>query len=428
MHLSATSKFVLNNLSVELRPIQKNLLSGRLTSAYIHIPFCRRRCFYCDFPISVMGDRAHGENSQAISHYIDVLCQEIAITPPPASPLQTVFFGGGTPSLLSTEQLAQTLNALDQWCGLRAEAEISMEVDPGTFTLEQLQGYRRAGVNRVSVGAQAFQPELLAACGRSHTVDQIYAAIEIIQQVEFTNFSLDLISGLPNQSLEQWQDSLEAAIKLAPTHLSTYDLVIEPTTVFGRQYQPGILPLPADETTAQMYRLAGRLLREAGYEHYEISNYAQPGCQCCHNRVYWENRPYYGFGMGATSYVHNQRYSRPRTRREYFQWVQSLITSGGAVACPQTTATDILLETLMLGLRLAEGLSLKVLSQKFGSTTVERILSCLQPYFQQGWVDLFEPYSVDSRIRLTDPEGFLFSNTVLVALWTEFDSDMAVLR
>lgn len=369
----------------------------------------------------MVGNRTRGETSGTIEQYVNRLCQEITVTPKFEQSLTTVFFGGGTPSLLSVAQLQQILNALDQCFSLQTEAEISMEVDPGTFTLEQLKGYQAAGVNRVSIGAQTFQPDLLAMCGRSHTVAEIYQAVEMVDQAELKNFSLDLISGLPNQTLEQWQVSLEAAIALAPTHISTYDLTIEPDTVFERRYQSGNTPLPTEETTAQMYQLAGQILGQSGYDHYEISNYAQPGYQCRHNRVYWENRSYYGFGMGATSYIQQQRVTRPRKRQAYFQWVEDLIGSGGVINCHKSTTHEVLLETLMLGLRLAQGLDLETLSRQFGSKTVEQILHCLAPYLHRGWVELVEPRSSQGRIRLSDPEGFLFSNVVLVALWTELE-------
>ncbi|MBD2066900.1 coproporphyrinogen III oxidase [Leptolyngbya sp. FACHB-671] len=406
---------------------------GHPTAAYVHIPFCRRRCFYCDFPISVVGDRTQGENSGAIAQYINGLNQEILTTPSFGQPLQTVFFGGGTPSLLSVGQLEQILKVLDQQFGIASSAEISIEIDPGTFDLAQLKGYQAAGINRVSLGVQAFQPELLQACGRSHTADDVYTAVEFIHQANVSNFSLDLISGLPHQTLEQWQESLQQAIALHPTHLSVYDLIVEPVTAFGRQYKPGAKPLPSDEMTAQMYRMAEQVLSTAGYEHYEISNYAKPGHQCRHNRVYWENRAYYGFGMGAASYVQGQRFTRPRTRREYFKWVEELVGNGGAIACPQTPISEMLLDTLMLGLRLAEGLRLADLAQRFGAAAVDQILITLKPYFRQGWVELFdtktcrlvEPdfglnqFSPTLLLRLNKPEGFLFSNTVLTALFEQ---------
>lgn len=414
---------------------------NRPTAAYIHIPFCRRRCYYCDFPISVVGDRpplsryTSGDHQHfgTIAEYVEMLCQEIATTPAWGETLETVFFGGGTPSLLSVEQLGQILKGLDQQFGIATQAEISMEMDPGTFDLAYLQGYVALGVNRVSLGVQAFQPEILAACGRTHTPADIEAAIELIHQVGVTNFSLDLISGLPYQTLDLWQSSLEAAIALSPTHLSIYDLTIEPRTAFDRWYQPGSAPLPSDETTAQMYRLAQQVLTNAGYEHYEISNYARSGYQCRHNRVYWENRSYYGFGMGAASYVNGQRFTRPRKRSEYYQWVQAFKERQGTIDCLQASWLDRLLDQLMLGLRLADGVSVGAIVESFGAPVFIQILSCLQPAYQRGWVEMvdrsghsidrsFEMQSLqlDDRIRLTDPEGFLFSNVVLTRLFQVF--------
>lgn len=434
----------------ELYPKAAATNSPLSSSAYVHIPFCRRRCYYCDFPVFVVGDRQHGGNSQTIAQYVQVLCQEISTISQFSQPLETVFFGGGTPSLLSANQLSRILETLARQLGIAAGAEISMEIDPGTFSLEQLQAYQAAGVNRVSLGVQAFQDELLKVCGRSHSVSDIYEAVHRIHQAGIDNFSLDLISGLPHQSLEQWQASLEAAVEIFPAHLSSYDLIVEPGTPFARYYQPGDRPLPTDEMAANMYRLAQKILTAAGYEHYEISNYARPGHQCRHNRVYWENRSFYGFGMGAASYVGGVRLTRPRKTQEYYQWVRSLANSSAtevpadpSVADRQENPTskaegdspisegEILKETLMLGLRLAEGLSLEALAQKFGTEKVKQIWNCLHPYQCQGWVEIVtlegkvplqlgeEEVPLAGYLRLTDPEGFLFSNSVLAALFNK---------
>ncbi|HEY9805949.1 MAG TPA: radical SAM family heme chaperone HemW, partial [Candidatus Obscuribacterales bacterium] len=355
-------------------PLVQTVARDRPKAAYLHIPFCRRRCYYCDFPVSVVGDQARGENSGAIAQYVEVLCQEIelvALDPFTASPpLETIFFGGGTPSLLSVAQLDRILQTLAHKLGIAPHAEISIEMDPGTFDLSHIQGYQAAGVNRVSLGVQAFQPELLKLCGRTHTVADIYAAVDLIHQAGVVNFSLDLISGLPHQTLDHWQASVEAAIALAPKHLSSYDLIVEPVTAFGRQYQPGDQPLPSDTAAADMYRLAQKLLTTAGYEHYEVSNYAQSGFQCRHNRVYWKNQPFYGFGMGAASYLQGQRFTRPRKTREYYDWVitqtSQLLPTSITAQPPDSTlrerlqptlltphsSPDLLLDTLMLGFRL----------------------------------------------------------------------------
>ena len=392
-----------------------------LTAAYVHIPFCRRRCYYCDFPIAVVGDRPpQWQQGQVefgtIAQYVEILCQEIQATRSSHSELQTVFLGGGTPSLLTAPQLEQILQTIDRQFGIAVDAEISMEIDPNTFDLDRLKGYCDAGINRVSLGVQSFQTELLQACGRTHTAADIYAAVEMIHQVNLTNFSLDLISGLPHLTLDSWQDSLEKAIALSPTHLSIYDLTIEPRTTFDRRYQSGVQPLPTDEMTAQMYRAARQRLTETGYRHYEISNYAKPGYECRHNRVYWENRSYYGFGMAAASYVGQQRFTRPRTRQAYAEWVQN--HRGSAIDCPVTEPTERLLDTLMLGLRLSEGLSLSQLAEEFGERSLQKILTCLKPFQRQGWVEVSAQH-----LHLTDPEGFLFSNVVLSQLFKELSPD-----
>ncbi|WP_219892179.1 radical SAM family heme chaperone HemW [Chamaesiphon polymorphus] len=393
------------------------------TAAYIHIPFCRRRCYYCDFPVFVVGDRHNGASSGNIQLYIERLATEIANQINYHRPLETIFFGGGTPSLLTVAQLGQILDLLAAKFGIANDAEISMEIDPGTFDLAQLQGYLQAGVNRVSIGVQAFQDNLLQLCGRSHTVGDIYAAVDLIQQGGVTNWSLDLISGLPQQSIENWVASLESAIALKPHHISCYDLIVEAQTPFAKQYQPGDKPLPSDETTAQMYRTAQQILSGAGYAHYEISNYAKPGSQCRHNLTYWQNRPYYAFGMGAASNLENYRFTRPRKTQEYYQW----IADGCNWRVDLTPAADRFLETLMLGLRLSRGVSLKSIESEFGIDRVNSLLKCLQRDRDRGWVEIVIVNDGNSRserlcqryLRLSDPEGLLFSNVVLTEIFSQ---------
>jgi oxygen-independent coproporphyrinogen-3 oxidase len=385
--------------------------------------------------VSIVGDRPpqsqSGQTSYgAIAHYLTVLQQEIEATPTFGHPLQTIFLGGGTPSLLTPEQVATVIQSLEQRFGIAADAEISIEIDPDTVELAKLQGYYHAGINRVSLGAQAFQLELLQACGRTHIPEDIDRAVELLHQAGFTNYSLDLISGLPHQTEERWIESLNRAIALQPTHLSIYDLIIEPMTAFYRWYEPGRSPLPTDAMAAHLYRCAQQILTQHGYEHYEISNYAQPGFQCRHNRVYWECSPYYGFGMGAASFVKGQRLTRPRKRDAYTQWVQALTLHGRSSGAEALGWQDHLLETLMLGLRLSDGLRLQDLQRQFGRATVIKVLQILTPYAEQAWVHLVDqdtgaiaPFLATEsdisthRLRLTDPEGFLFSNTILASLF-----------
>jgi oxygen-independent coproporphyrinogen-3 oxidase len=398
------------------------------SSAYVHFPFCRSRCYYCDFPISVLGNKTNPNTSPAISDYVSFLCREISLSPCLGKPLKTIFFGGGTPSLLPVKHLDTILTSLEAKFGFSAEVEISMEMDPGTFTEEQLLGYLTLGINRVSLGVQAFQDELLQVCGRSHSLDEVHKSIEILNKLELKNFSLDLISGLPQQSLSMWENSLDSAIKIHPTHISCYDLVLESVTAFGKQYRPGKKPLPSDEETAKMYQLASEKLQNAGYLHYEISNYAQPNYQCQHNRVYWENLPYYAFGMGAASYLNGVRFTRPRTRSLYYQWIEN----GCLIKEEKLSKNDILLEQLMLGLRLAEGVKIeKILSIKSEQSQfiLTNIYQVLRPYLKENWVEIrdensnllnwedLECLSRQGVLKLKDPEGFLFSNTILSSLF-----------
>ncbi len=401
-------------------------------AAYIHIPFCRRRCYYCDFPISVVGDRpplprmdgtTTGHGSGAIAHYIDLLCKEISVSPDAFHALKSIFFGGGTPSLLSIGQLDTILTALRRKFAIAPTAELSMEMDPGTFTQEQIDGYIALGINRVSLGVQAFQETLLTACGRTHTPADIDAAIAMLHRAGVENFSIDLISGLPHQTLDDWQESLERAIALSPPHISVYDLTIESGTAFHRWYRPGAKPLPSDDATAVMYRLAQKTLTQAGYRHYEISNYAKPDYECRHNRVYWENRSYYGFGMGATSYVLNQRVSRPRTQMEYADWVKQLMAQDGVIDHPTTSTQEALLDTLIVGLRLAEGIDVQALRTRFGDRPIDHVIARLATYMESGWVEFTGDSpglaKASERIRLTDPEGFMFSNVVLSDIFSK---------
>ena len=395
------------------------------TAAYIHIPFCRRRCYYCDFAISVVGDKPLEDDSVMVSDYVSYLCQEIESVPRHTdNPLKTIFFGGGTPSLMPQKYLTKILKVLETNLQIAPDAEISIEIDPGTFDLTSLKGYLDLGINRFSLGVQSFESELLEICGRTHNLEDIYLSLDLIRQAQIKDFSLDLITGLPHQTLEQCQKSLLQAIEINPPHLSCYDLVLEPTTAFGKQYEPGTSPLPEDETTAQMYRLTQNLLSSAGYEHYEISNYAQKGYQCQHNRVYWQNQSYYGFGMSAASYFQQKRFNRPRTRKTYYEWVKR----GSLIDSEEISHNDYLLETLMLGLRLSEGITLTDLSQKFGEQITSRILSSLDVFIRQKLVEVdYEPEAGSTilpnklaRLKITDPEGFLLSNTILANLFDTF--------
>ena len=363
-----------------------------------------------------------------MQRYIETLLKEIRATPvAKAAPLQTVFLGGGTPSLLSVAQLEDILSAIEEQFDTAQTAEISMEIDPATFDLTHLQGYKAAGINRVSLGAQDFHDEVLAASGRFHRKRDIFRAVELLRQADITNISLDLMSGLPHQTMESWAQSLKIAIALQPTHISQYDLIVEPQTAFSRYFTPGQAPLPTDAQTADMYRRAKETLCAQGYDHYEICNYAKPGYEAQHNLTYWKSQPCYGFGMGATSYVNHQRIDRPRTQQRYREWVEQFERKGGRTEEPAIAPEERVLEQIMVGLRLKEGIELSDVFEVYGQAGLVALGKAIAPHIKNNWVvvepDADSPTDIPSnikkleptgRIRLSDPEGFVMSNQVIV--------------
>ncbi|CAM9168800.1 unnamed protein product, partial [Sphacelaria rigidula] len=262
------------------------------SSVYVNLPFCRRRCFYCDFPIKVVGDRP-GAAATAAKPYVDALVQEIRTTAAEfkingmrpddctrngkgrdagntgVHGVDTLFFGGGTPSLCPPELVKVLIDTVEDCFGIAPGAEISMEMDPGTFDEEKLVEFLALGVNRVSMGVQSFDTDLLQSCGRAHSLQDVYDAVGVIRKAGVKNFSIDLMSGLPSQTIAQWEHTLHEAVATGAAHISVYDLQVEAATAFGNWYTAGVSPLPQDETCADMYRTASRVLRSAGYEHYE---------------------------------------------------------------------------------------------------------------------------------------------------------------
>jgi putative oxygen-independent coproporphyrinogen III oxidase len=386
-------------------------------AAYVHIPFCQQKCHYCDFPVVV----DHKPDSRHRSKYLEMLRWEIKLTPSRQQPLTSVFFGGGTPSLLTPAELGQILQALREQFGLAEDIEISLEADPGTPGIHYLEDYRKLGVNRLSLGVQSFIPELLQVSGRTHTVEDIETAIHRIQACGWENWSLDLIQGLPGQTLEQWEFSLQKAVEARPKHISVYDLTLEPKTRFYRDYPADSPVLPGEELTAKMYCLAHEFLEKHGYRHYEISNYAQPGYQCRHNLTYWHNQPYYGFGLGATSYFDQVRFERPKQLRAYYRWVEEQAIFGTIEMLDYPlSAKEQLIESLMLGLRLREGIHLTQLLKPFPAgvkTVVENlIVGQLRRFEAEGWVG-----HKRNQWFLIPPQGFLMSNVVLTNLLLELE-------
>ncbi len=397
---------------------QVNRRSWPPRSAYLHIPFCHRRCFYCDFAVVPLGDHADGANSGSIAGYLELLLGEIAAAPA-GPPLATVYVGGGTPSMLTPAQVGSLLAALGTHFGLAPGAEISLEMDPASFDGPRLAGYLAAGVNRVSLGGQSFDDAVLERLGRRHRSTDLLQAASWLHQArqggDLASWSLDLIQGLPEQGLAAWRQQLAQAVALAPPHLSIYDLIIEPGTVFAWRQGRGELELPDADLGADLMELTAQTLQAAGYGHYEISNFALPGHASRHNRVYWSGAGWWGFGLGATSAPWGQRLARPRTRAAYAEWLAESHPASRGTQAPGLPFD----ERLLVGLRRREGVRLADLAGQAGVTSSELgdLLGRWQLFRERGLLLQEGP-----RWRLSDPEGLALSNGVLrelVAWWEE---------
>ena len=345
----------------------------RPIGVYVHVPFCTAKCHYCDFNSYAGLDRLFGT-------YVDAVCREIrelpqrlppdlapsgAVAPPGRLAAGTINFGGGTPSLLEPAALARVLAAIAERFEVVPGAEISLEANPGTVAESRLAALRELGVNRLSLGVQSFERELLADLGRIHSADQAVRARCAARAAGFDNVNLDFIYGLPRQTLAIWSETLEKALELRPEHLSLYALTVEPGTLFFRRQERGDLPLPDEDLVADMYELASERLEAAGYQQYEISNWALgPRFECQHNLGYWRNLEYLGVGPGAHSWFGGVRYVDLLSP---VQWAKVIVAGGSPVASAERVPVEVELgETMMLGLRLTEGVDFDLISRQFG--------------------------------------------------------------
>ncbi|KAK1740069.1 oxygen-independent coproporphyrinogen III oxidase [Skeletonema marinoi] len=456
---------------------------------YVHIPYCRRRCNYCDFAIVPIGDSGDDENNirtmgfhKMDEEYKNAILNEINSIGESSHgkkiPLRSIYFGGGTPSLAPLSTLRDIMHAL-----LHSEsapfqllnniddddneaAEITIEMDPGTFDERFLQSIKGFGFNRISLGVQSFDDNLLSTMGRVHRSADIYNSVNMITEVfgeDKANYSLDLISGVPGLTLAGWTDALHKAVSLRPKpkHISVYDLQVESGTTFGKWYADAVeekeddegatklarIPpatsllhpsLPSADDCAFMYRYASGYLRARSYEHYEISSYAlQDGIgrphRSKHNQIYWEiGGKWYAIGLGATSNVNGTRYSRPRALSEYNGWTKDLgkddssndppwMSNDSEQGSNQTAdKDDALLDIILTRLRTKDGLDLDWIAnnEKYGDSYVEAIKRGVK-YFEDTELVTVSP----GRIKLTDPDGFLFSNNIISNIFAQLDDD-----
>ena len=334
-------------------------------SLYLHIPFCRKKCTYCDF-------NTYAEMDGSFAAYTAALCREIRRMGEyrRRPPVRTIFIGGGTPTVLTISQLSQILQACFAAFDVLPDAEITSEANPGTVDESYLRELLALGVNRLSFGAQSFNPAELTMLGRIHSADSIETTIAAARRAGGHNLNIDLIYGLPNQQLPHWRHTLERAIALGVEHISLYSLTLEHGTALRAQVVRGELPPPDSDLAADMYELADVLLAKAGYRQYEISNWAKPGYHCKHNLTYWRNQPYLGMGPGAHSFENHRRWWNVRHVQAYIDTVSAQTEPHPHPALADFETIDRRLEmgeTMMLGLRLtAAGVSRADFSARFG--------------------------------------------------------------
>jgi oxygen-independent coproporphyrinogen III oxidase len=377
---------------------------------YIHIPFCRSRCSYCDFATGMY-------ESDLAERYVRALLREIEIWTEVQSPwpVDTVFFGGGTPSLLAPAQVTRILKAVRDGFDVRDDAEITLELNPGdggvsaAARLETLLEFRRLGINRASFGAQTFDDHELKQLGRTHSSGDITSTFQQLREAGFENINFDLIAGLPGQTMSGWQRNLAAALKLQPEHLSLYLLDVHEGTPLADQIRKGMRPKPDDDLAAEMYGTMIDEVKSAGYEHYEISNFCRPGFESRHNTKYWAGDPYYGFGCSAHSYDGRaRRWSNERDASAYVDLMDA--NKSPVVERTNLNREQARSESVFLGLRLMRGLSLENYRARFGADLRDDYDADLRRLRAAGLIEIDE-----GLLRLTR-RGALLSNEVFAAL------------
>ena len=371
------------------------------SSVYIHIPFCATKCYYCAFNTYAF----HKEQAEA---YLQALRTEIALYASETDPLQTIFIGGGTPSILSANALTQLFTDVHQHFRITPDAEITVECNPGTVDTEKLRVMRNNGVNRLSFGLQAMQDETLKQLGRIHSVAEFLQSYRLARDSGFENINIDLIFALPDQTMDAWHHTLNAVISLEPAHISAYNLVMEEATPFYEWWQAGELHLPSEDTEADMFQYTIETLTAHGYTHYEICNFARPDHYAKHNLVYWNNQPCIGLGAGASGYLNGIRY---RNIRGIAPYIDKLTERNKPIADTEHLTGDAeKAEVLMLALRKREGISLGVYQNRFG----ENIEAAFGDILKK-WMDLGLLERTATHLRLT-PRGLFLANEVFVEL------------
>ncbi|HLS07633.1 radical SAM family heme chaperone HemW [Lentibacillus sp.] len=382
-------------------------------SVYIHIPFCQQICHYCDFTKFFY-------NEKLATEYIEALSNEISTQIDGThNHVNTIFIGGGTPTALNLEQLHSLLQLIDDKFDVSGCSEFCIEANPGDFDKEKAQLLKSYGVNRVSLGVQVFDDVMLEELGRLHKVKDVYKTVDLLKQNGFHNISLDLIYALPNQTVEQFRETLEEALSFDLPHYSAYALQIEPKTVFYQRYKKGKLHRPPQEEEVEMYAILKTAMRSKGLKQYEISNFAKPGYESRHNLVYWKNEHYYGFGAGAHGYLPGKRTGNIRPLPAY---VKQAMENGFPILNTENIGIkEMIEEEMFLGLRKMEGISKQHFRKKFGFSCERLYKDTISYLVEKGWL-----MTDDDHLCLTD-QGILFGNEVFAHFLLEED-DLRLVR
>ncbi len=377
-------------------------IGGGVKGLYLHIPFCAKKCHYCDFVVTDAGSASQREK------FLDVLSAEMGrwLENFKNAEFDTLYLGGGTPSALDVDETAHLFKLIEKNFSFQAGAERTCEVNPGDVTEEKAALYMKSGIRRISLGAQSFDDAILKRINRAHDAEAISDSFRILRRAGFKNINLDLIFSLPGQTLAEVRASLEKLLELGPEHVSLYELTVEDRTVFGALRKKGRLNLPTEEASLEMLTFARDFLKANGFRHYELLNYAKPGFESKHNLLYWGNHEYLGLGPGAFSYLDGRRFRNSASYEEYLKKAENgdLTAHEEEVLDPEKKQV----ESFLLALRLTEGAS----AAQFSDLT-PKLTSSLTRLVEQGLL-----LSDDQRIRLT-PKGQLFAETV----FTELSSD-----
>jgi len=373
-----------------------------IKSAYLHIPFCEHICHYCDFNKVFL-------KGQPVDDYLKALEQEMKMTVNqfPTNALETIFVGGGTPTSLNEKQLYQFCESINRNLPKHESVEFTFEANPGDLTMGKLEILKEAGVNRISLGVQTFNEELLQKIGRVHKARDVYQTIDNAKSLGFNNISIDLIFSLPSQTLTDFKETLKESFLLDITHYSAYSLIIEPKTVFYNLLKKGKLPTPGEDVEAVMYELLMEEMEKHGFNQYEISNFSKPGFESRHNLTYWNNEPYYGFGAGAHSYLEGIRRSNIGPLKRYMDQVNNGILP--VMEEHQTTKVEQMEEEMFLGLRKTAGVSIPHFIEKFAEDPLQLFEKEIVELQAKQWLEVGK-----NHIFLTK-KGRLLGNEVFQA-------------